>query len=77
MVLEKIEGVAKTCIKVGLYVVALGILLQVIFGATVPFFGALNIVGTITGIIKSLGDSGLVGLMSLGVIIWLFNTKKT
>jgi len=40
----------------------------------VPFLGA-NVVGNIIGIVKALGNEGLVGLMSLGVIAWLINHK--
>jgi hypothetical protein len=76
MISAKIEEVAKTVIRVGLSVVAVGILLQVIFGAAVPFFGSLNIVGTLTDMLKNLGSQGLVGVLACGVILWLFNTKK-
>ena len=71
--LEKIRSIVKFVIELGLYLVALCILFQVLFGGAVPFFGALNVVGTITGIIKTLGDNGLVGLLALMVIVWLFN----
>jgi len=50
---------------------ALGIIMQVIFGNVVPFVGG-DIVGNITAIVASLGAQGLVGLVALGVIyaIW-------
>jgi hypothetical protein len=70
---EKIKGVVKLIIELGLYLVALCILLQVLFGKVVPFFGTIDVVGQITGIIATLGSNGLVGLLALGVIVWLFN----
>jgi hypothetical protein len=60
--------------EAGVALIALGIVLQVIFGGTVPFIGG-DIVGTITGIIAGLGNAGLVGLASLAVIYHIF-TKK-
>jgi hypothetical protein len=39
-------------------------------GATVPFFG--GVVGNIIALVKELGTNGLVGLIALGVILWLF-----
>ena len=40
-------------------------------GADLPFFG--NVTGNIMALVKSLGDAGLVGLIALGVILWLFS----
>ncbi|MFL2816400.1 MAG: hypothetical protein ACJZ9D_05360 [Alphaproteobacteria bacterium] len=47
-------------------------MLQVIFGSAVPFVGG-DIVGNLTGIITSLGDGGLVGLISVGIILYLLD----
>ena len=32
-----------------------------------------NVVGNITGLVAELGSAGLAGLISLGVVLWLFN----
>jgi hypothetical protein len=34
------------------------------------FFG--GVVGNITSLVSQLGSSGLAGLISLGVVLWLF-----
>ena len=57
-------------VSLGLLLIAVGIVLQVIFGSAVPFVGG-DIVGILTGLIGSLGDGGLVGLISIGIILYL------
>jgi hypothetical protein len=59
-------------VSLGLLLIAVGIVLQVIFGSAVPFVGG-DIVGNLTGLIGSLGDGGLVGLISIGIILYLIN----
>ena len=68
---DEIIGNLKKLTKAGVALLALGIILQVIFGNVVPFVGG-DIVGNITAIVASLGAQGLVGLVALGVIyaIW-------
>lgn len=59
--------------EVGLLLVALGIVAGILTGDQVPFLG--NIVGNIVALVQALGNQGLVGLIALGVICWLFNKK--
>ena len=68
---DQIIGYVKKLTEAGVALLALGIVMQVIFGNVVPFMGG-DIVGNITAIVASLGEQGLVGLVALGVIyaIW-------
>ena len=68
---DQIIGYVKKLTEAGVAVLALGIILQVIFGNIVPFVGG-DIVANITAIFASFGEQGLVGLVALGVIyaIW-------
>ena len=68
---DQIIGYVKKLTEAGVALLALGIVMQVIFGKIVPFVGG-DIVGNITAIVASLGEQGLVGLVALGVIyaIW-------
>ena len=68
---DQIIGNVKKLTEAGVALLALGIIMQVIFGNVVPFVGG-DIVGNITAIVASLGAQGLVGLVALGVIyaIW-------
>ena len=43
----------------------------ILFGNTVPFLGA-NVINNIAGIVSTLGSQGLVGLITVGIIAWLF-----
>lgn len=60
--------------EISLLLIALGISVQILFGQTVPFFG--GIVGNLTGLLNTLGENGLVGLIALGIILFLFYRKK-
>ena len=64
---DQIIGYVKKLTEAGVALLALGIVMQVIFGNVVPFVGG-DIVGNITAIVASLGDQGLVGLVAIGVI---------
>ena len=64
---DQIIGYVKKLTEAGVALLALGIILQIIFGKVVPFVGG-DIVGNITAIVASLGEQGLVGLVALGVI---------
>ena len=68
---DEIIGYVKKLTEAGVALLALGIIMQVIFGDVVPFVGG-DIVGNITAIVASLGEQGLVGLVAIGVIyaVW-------
>lgn len=60
--------------EIALLLVALGIVFEILFGQTVPFFG--GIVANLTRLLSSLGENGLVGLIALAIIVFLFYRKK-
>jgi hypothetical protein len=70
--LDKIVGWMKGATEAGVALIALAIVLQVIFGGTVPFIGG-DIIGTITGIVAQLGSAGLVGLIAAAILYKIFN----
>jgi cytochrome bd-type quinol oxidase subunit 1 len=59
--------------EIALLLVALGIVVEILFGKNVPFFG--SIIGNLTVLLNMLGDNGLVGLIALGVIVFLFQRR--
>ena len=69
---DQMIGYVKKLTEAGVALLALGIIMQVIFGKVVPFVGG-DIVGNITAIIASLGAQGLVGLVAVGVIYAVLN----
>ena len=60
-------------IEVSLLLIAIGIAVEILFGSEVLFFG--GIVTNLTNLLKSLGDNGLVGLIALGIIVYLFRRR--
>ena len=59
----------------GLTLLGLGIVCALLVGgANMPFFG--NVATNITGFVKDLGSQGLVGLIALGFILWLFANRS-
>ena len=64
---EQISGWIKQVTNIGLGLIALGVVLQIIFGAAVPFLG-LDVVGSVVSLVKALGSEGLVGLVAIWVL---------
>ena len=61
-------------LDLGLVIVALAVVLQVLFGASVPFVGG-DVVANVIQLVTALGSQGLVGLVAVGVLFWVFNRK--
>ena len=72
--MDKVVGWIKSGTHAGIALIALTIVLQVVFGNTVPFLSG-DVIGTITGIIHSLGEAGLVGLLSAVIVYKLFTSE--
>ena len=72
--LDKVTGWMKSLTDAGLALIALGVVLQILFGAAVPFIG-LDVVGSVVGLVKELGSEGLVGLVAIWVL-WGIYSKK-
>jgi hypothetical protein len=72
--LEEVKKWLGEITEIALLLVALGIVVEILFGSAVPFFG--GIVTNLTALLKTLGDNGLVGLIALAIILFLFYRKK-
>ena len=70
-ILDKILGAVKKFTEIGIALLALGIVMQVIFGKVVPFVGG-DIIAHIVNLVAVLGSEGLVGLIAVGVIWAIF-----
>ena len=71
---DKVLGWIRQLTELGLAIIALGVVLQVIFGAAVPVLG-LDIVGSVVALVKQFGSEGLVGLVAVWVL-WGIYSKK-
>ena len=56
---------------VAVSLLGLAIVLQVLFGSDVAFV-PVDVIGNISALVASLGSSGLVGLITVGIIYWVF-----
>ncbi len=61
-------------VEIFLLLIAVAIAAEILFGATVGFFG--GVVANLTALIDSLGENGLVGLIALSIIFYLFFRGK-
>ena len=74
--LEKIKNAADGAIDVGIKLISLSIVLQVIFGNNVAFLTG-NVIGSIIDIVWTLGNAGLVGMISAVIIYKLLDKDIT
>ena len=72
--LEEIKKWLGEITEIFLLLIALGVVLEILFGQQVSFFG--GVVTNLTTLIKSFGENGLVGLIALGIILYLFQRRK-
>ena len=72
--LDTVKNWLKQIAELGLTLIAAAVVLEIIFGAWVPFLG-VSILGNITALSAELGSQGLVGLISIAVVIWLYNRR--
>ena len=70
-----VKNVVRELIDISLVLIALAIVLSVLVGGTLPFFG--NVVTNLTDLVSKLGSNGLVGLIVLGVILWLLSSRSS
>jgi hypothetical protein len=72
--LKEIRTWVGEIIEFFLLLVAFRMIAEVLFGSRVPFSG--EIVAYPIGLVGILGESGLVGLIALGITVLLFNRRK-
>ena len=69
--LDTIKSWLRQIAEVGLLLIAAAVVLEIIFGSPVDFIG-LSILDNITALTRELGEQGLVGIISIAIIIWLY-----
>ena len=74
-ILKSVGGWAKQLTDVGISVIALGIVLEILFGGAIPFLGDMNVVPNIMVILNGLSNEGLLGLVGVWVLYHIFNKK--
>ena len=69
--LDTVKNWLRQIAEVGLLVIAAAVVLEIIFGSPVDFIG-LSILDHITALTRELVEQGLVGIISIAIIIWLY-----
>ncbi len=64
----------KTMTEAGIALLGLAIIVQILFGSVVPFFGG-SVINSISGVLSSLGTQGMVGLLVIWVVFAIFNRE--
>ena len=73
--LERVKKWLGQITELGLLLVALFIVLQILFGREIGFVTA-DVVGNLIVLVKELGDAGLVGLIAIAIILWLYSKRN-
>lgn len=71
-IFNKVKGFFAGITDLLMTFLSIGILVQVLFGGAV--FG-MDVVGNVTNLIESLGNSGFVGLLAVVVLVNILNKK--
>ncbi len=71
--LNTIKALIGGLTELALMLLALAIVLALLVGSNLPFFGGVT--ANIMAWVKELGSNGLVGLIALGIILWLFSKR--
>ena len=69
--LDTVKSWLKQIAEVGLLLIAAAVVLEIIFGSPVSFIG-MSILSNITALTRELGQQGLVGIISIAIIVWLY-----
>ena len=69
--MDNIRNFLRGVMDLAMVVIPLSVVLGVIFGPAVPFIGAV-VIDNISALVSDLGGSGLVGIITLGILYALF-----
>ena len=71
--MDTVKGFLRSVMDIAMVIIPLSVVLGVIFGPAVPFIGA-DVINNISAIVSDLGGSGLVGIITLG-ILWALTRR--
>ena len=72
--MNTLKGWIGALTEIGLMLIALAIVAALLVGPQLPFFG--NVTANIVALVKDLGANGLIGLITVGIILWLFAPRS-
>ena len=72
--LNAVKGWVGAMTDLGLMLLGLAIVASILVGNSLPFFS--GVVANLTDLVKGLGGNGLVGLIVLGIVMWLLSKRS-
>ncbi|MEP4380399.1 MAG: hypothetical protein ABJ215_01320 [Alphaproteobacteria bacterium] len=72
--IDKFKKAVGQLTELGLLLIALAIVLDILTTGELPFFG--GVVSELISLIQTLGDNGVVGLIAVAIILWLFAKRN-
>ena len=69
--MDNAKNFLRSVMDLAMIVIPLSVGLGIIFGPAVPFIGA-DVIDNISALVRDLGGSGLVGIITLGILYALF-----
>ncbi len=69
--MNTVKGFLTSVMDIAMAIIPLIVVLGVIFGDAIPFVG-FDVVDNISMLISQLGNSGLIGVITLGILYGLF-----
>ena len=72
--IDRVKHWLRQITEVGLLLVAVFIVIQLLFGT--QWLAAANVVQNLIDLIRALGDNGVVGLIAIAIILWLFAKRQ-
>ena len=72
--MDRVKHWLRQITEVGLLLVAVFIVIQLLFGT--QWLAAANVVQNLIDLIRALGDNGVVGLIAIAIILWLFAKRQ-
>ena len=75
-VLENVKKWANEIAHLAVTLMAMFIALEILFGGSaIPFLPATDVIGSVAGLVKSLGEQGLAGLIAVWVLYTIWEKK--
>ena len=69
--MDNVKNFLRGVMDLAMVVIPLSVVLGIIFGPAVPFIGA-DVIDIISALVSDLGGSGLIGIITLGILYALF-----
>jgi hypothetical protein len=71
---KKIKKCIAEIIEISLLLAAFGVVIEILFGDAIPLWG--RVMTNLMGLLGTLGENGFIGLIAVGIVVYLFRRGK-